>query len=139
MGADDAVNAAGLARLGRQFVAFFGVGIVAAIVHYGALIGLVEALGWPALPATLVGYVAGGIVSYGLNRSLTYEAQRGHAEAGWRFATVAAVGFALTAGLMALLHGRLGLHYLVAQVITTGIVLVWSFLAHKFWSFRDRS
>lgn len=128
-----------LARLARQFAAFFGVGVIAAIVHYGLLIGLVEAFFYDPVHATLAGYVAGGVVSYVLNRIFTYDAQRNILESGWRFAVVAALGFGLTWVLMALLHTRLGWHYLIAQVITTGIVLVWSFLAHKFWSFGERA
>jgi putative flippase GtrA len=27
------------------------------------------------------------------------------------------------------------LHYLLAQLVTTGVVLLWSFLAHKLWTF----
>lgn len=123
----------------RQFIAFFGVGIVAAITHYGVLIWLVEMEGMPVIPATLVGYVLGGLVSYGLNRVVTFAATRSHMEAGWRFAIVAGVGFFLTWGLMGLFHGRWAIPYLIAQVITTGIVLVWSFLAHKYWSFDDRN
>lgn len=125
------------ARLIRQFAAFFGVGIVAAIVHFGLLIGLVELAKLPAIPATLIGYVAGGVVSYALNRAFTYQSTRNHVDAGWRFAVVAGVGFCLTFLLMGLMHGRLGWHYLVSQVITTGIVLLWSFVAHKFWSFGE--
>ena len=60
---------------------------------------------------------------------------RPHDEAGWRFAVVAGVGFCLTWLCMGLLNGRLGLHYFLAQIVTTGIVLVWSFLAHKLWTF----
>jgi putative flippase GtrA len=121
--------------LSRQFTLFVVVGIAAAIAHFGALIGLVEAGGWAPEPATLVGYVAGGIVSYALNRRHTYVSDRPHAEAGWRFALVAGVGFGLTYLSMSLLHGWLGLHYLPAQLATTGAVLVWSFLAHKLWTF----
>jgi putative flippase GtrA len=85
-----------------------------------------------------MGYVAGGIVSYLLNRAFTYATERSHAEAGWRFAVVAAVGFGLTFALMSVMHGWLGWHYLPSQIITTGIVLVWSFLAHKYWSFGEK-
>jgi putative flippase GtrA len=118
-----------------QVLAFAGVGVVAAAVHFGLLIGLVELAGWAAVPATLMGYVGGGLVSYGLNRRHTYRSDRPHGEAGWRFAVVAGVGFGLTWLSMALLHGRLGLQYVLAQVLTTGLVLVWSFLAHKVWTF----
>lgn len=120
-------------------LAFFGVGIAAAIVHYGLLVGLVEIYFYDPVSATLAGYLMGGIVSYGLNRAYTYEAERSHFEAGWRFGVVAAIGFGLTWLLMALFTRSLGWHYLPSQVLTTGIVLVWSFAAHKYWSFRDRS
>lgn len=133
------IDLAALARLGRQFVAFFGVGLIAAVVHYGLLIGLVEIFFYDPVSATLAGYVAGGLVSYVLNRLYTYDAERGHLDAAWRFGIVALVGLCLTYLLMALFHRALGWHYLLAQVVTTGIVLAWSFLAHKYWSFRDRS
>ena len=123
----------------RQIASFVGIGVIAAIIHFGLLIGLVEGRWISPVPATLIGYIAGGMASYLLNRRHTYASTRGHGEAGWRFAVVAGVGFILTSALMALLNGLMGLHYLGAQLITTGIVLIWSFLAHKYWSFRDRS
>lgn len=129
----------GIAHFLRQFVAFFGVGVIAAIVHYSLLVGLVEIFFYDPVSATLAGYVAGGIVSYVLNRIYTYDAERSVFEAGWRFGLVAAVGFVMTYALMVVFARLLGWHYLAAQIVTTAIVLVWSFLAHKYWSFRDHS
>jgi putative flippase GtrA len=129
-----------LLPLARQFSTFFGVGLVAACVHFGVLIGLVELLGLKPVPATLVGYTAGGFVSYILNRRLTYASDRPHAEATWRFAVVAGLGLFLTWVLMALFMRLLGpAYYIPAQLVTTGIVLVWHFLAHKVWTFAHRS
>jgi putative flippase GtrA len=127
-----------LVHLSRQFAAFSGVGVIAAVVHYGLLIALVEMAAWNPVTATLAGYVAGGIVSYGLNRRLTYASDRPHAEATWRFALVALTGFVLTGGLMQVLTGWLGAPYLPAQLVTTGIVLFWSFVAHRLWTFAAR-
>lgn len=124
------------APLTRQFTAFVGVGMAAAVAHYGVLIGLVEAGAMDPVLATLLGYLAGGLVSYVLNRRLTYASDRPHAEAGWRFAVVAAVGFGLTGLLMFAFTRWLSAPYLPAQVATTGVVLFWSFLAHKLWTFR---
>ena len=45
-------------------------------------------------------------------------------------------GFLLTGTFMHLFTRWLALPYLPAQVVTTGIVLVWSFLANKAWTFR---
>jgi len=122
-------------RLARQFSAFFGVGLVAAVVHYGTLIGLVEGAGAGPVPATLAGYVLGGVVSYLLNRRHVFASDRPHREATWRFAVVAGVGFVLTGLLMALLTGPLALPYLPAQVLTTGVVMLWSFAANRRWTF----
>jgi putative flippase GtrA len=122
-------------RVSRQFGAFAGVGVAAAVVHYGLLIGLVESAAAGPVQATLAGYVAGGVVSYALNRRLTYASDRVHREAIWRFVLVASVGFLLTWLFMQMFTGWLDAPYLPAQLVTTGIVLVWSFLAHKIWTF----
>ncbi len=119
----------------RQITLFILVGLAAALAHYGTLIGLVEGRRWTPVPATLCGYVAGGIVSYVLNRRMTFESGRAHSQAIWRFAAVAAVGFALTWVAMLILVDGLGAPYLAAQGLTTGLVMVWSFLAHRFWTF----
>jgi putative flippase GtrA len=124
-----------LNRLARQFAAFFGVGMAAAIVHYGLLVALVEGAAFEPVPATLAGYVAGGLVSYALNRKHTYASSRPHREATWRFALVAFVGFLLTWLFMQIFTGWLGAPYIPAQLVTTGIVMLWSFLAHKAWTF----
>lgn len=122
-----------------QFSRFFGVGVVAAVVHYGLLIALVELARIAVVPATLFGYVAGGVASYILNRRLTYTTTRGHVAAGWRFALVAGVGFLITGAIMHVFVDRLGAPYLPAQLVTTGIVLIWSFFAHKWFSFGERT
>ncbi len=122
-------------RLRFQLSAFALVGIAAAAVHYGLLIGLRRGAGWPAVPAALCGYVGGGLVSYRLSRAHVFETARAHLDAGWRFAVVAGVGFCLTGLAMHLFVDRLAIHYLLAQVVTTGMVMIWSFIAHKFWTF----
>lgn len=122
-------------RLARQFVAFFGVGVAAAVAHYGLLIALVEGSGAQPVPATLAGYIAGGLVSYVLNRRHTYGSSRPHREATWRFAVVALVGFGLTWLFMHAFVEWLGAPYIPAQLVTTGIVMLWSFIAHKAWTF----
>ena len=121
----------------RQFSAFAGVGVVAAVAHYGTLIGLVEGFGVAPVSATLAGYILGGVVSYILNRRYAFRSDRPHREATWRFAVVAGVGFVLTGLVMALLNGRWGLPYLPAQLLTTGVVLVWSFAANRLWTFSS--
>lgn len=124
-----------LHRLSRQFAAFFGVGLAAAALHYCMLILLVEGAGVHPVTATLAGYTGGGFISYTLNRRHTYRSSRPHREATWRFALVAFIGFLLTWILMHAFTVWLAGPYLPAQVITTGVVMLWSFMAHKIWTF----
>ena len=122
-------------HLSRQFVNFVIVGIAAAVVHYSVLIGLVEGAKAGTVVATLAGYIGGGVLSYWLNRRFTYRSDRPHGEAAWRFALVAGVGFLLTGALMQLFNGLWGWPYLLAQLVITGIVLIWSFVANRIWTF----
>lgn len=123
----------------RQLLVYGLAGGLTAVAHYGVLVCLVELGHVDPVPATLAGFVVGAVVSYTLNRWMTFDATRSHAEAGWRFALIAAAGFALTWVLMHLFVTRLGLPYLPMQLVTTGLVMVVSFLGHKFFSFADRA
>lgn len=119
----------------EQFARFCGVGVLAAVAHYGTLIVLVAGLAAPAVPAALAGYLAGGVLSYLLNYRWVFASDKAHRTAAPQFFVVAAVGFVLTGLAMAALTGPLGLHWLLAQVLTTGVVMLWSFAANRFWTF----
>lgn len=121
----------------RQFASYALAGVATAVVHYTVLIGLVEVFGTGPVPASLAGFAVGGIVSYTLNRWLTFDATRTHAQATWRFGLIAFGGFVLTGLLMSLFVTRLGLPYLPMQLVTTLCVMVFSFLGHKYWSFAE--
>jgi len=119
----------------RQFSSFVVVGFIATGVQFALLIGLVELAGIPAVAAALIGYGSGGLVSYSLNRRHVFRSNAPHQAAVARFTLVAAVGFGLTYLFMSLLVNGAGIPYLLAQVATTGIIMFWSFAAHKMWTF----
>ncbi len=121
-------------RLGELFT--FGlVGVVAALFHYGTLIGLVELAGTGPVPASAAGFVVGGLVSYWLNYHWTFRSTRDHGTAMPTFFLIALVGLGLNTLLMALLTGWVGLQYVIAQVLTTAVLLFWHLLANRRWTF----
>lgn len=61
---------------------------------------------------------------------------RPHEEAVWRFSLVATVAFVLTYLFMRLFHEIAHVPYLLAQVGTTLIVMIWTFAANRLWTFR---
>ena len=119
----------------RQLATYASVGVGATLAHYAVLVALVEAAGWRAVPATLCGYVVGGVVAYLLNRRHTFASDRPHTEATWRFALVAFVGFCVTYALMSLFVDRWGAPYLPAQMVTTVLAMFVTFALNRRWTF----
>jgi putative flippase GtrA len=87
--------------------------------------------------ATSGGFVVGAIFNYFANYHLTFRSRQGHAGTMRRFFLVAAAGLAVNAGVMALVHRELELHYMVSQVLATGAVVVLTYLANRAWTFRE--
>lgn len=120
----------------RQFLRFAIVGAIATAVHYSVLVGLVELAGLNAVAATTIGFSVGAVVSYVLNRKVTFDSDQPHGIAFAKYATVLAVGLAINGAIVAgLLY--VGVYYLIAQPIATGLVLFWNFGASRLLVFRD--
>jgi putative flippase GtrA len=122
--------------LATQFTKFAGIGVIGTAAHYVTLISLVQATGANAVLASSIGAIIGAIVNYFLNYHFTFQSSKRHHEAITKFFAVATVGFFLNGILMAALTTSLGIYYLLAQVITTGLVLVWNFAGNRYWTFR---
>lgn len=122
-------------RLLGQFATFSAVGAAAAVGHYGVYIGLVAGAGADPVPATMAGFVLGAAMSYALNYRFTFRSAKRHREALMKFLAVAGVGFLLNSLIVGVLTGPAAMHYLLAQVIATGSVLVWNFGANRLWTF----
>lgn len=116
---------------------FLGVGIVAAIAHYGTLIGLVEGFRLDALVASTIGFALGAVVSYTLNYKFTFFSKNRHREAFIKFLAVAIVGSLLNGMIVAFSIDVIQLHYLVGQLIATGLVFAWSYIANRMWTFTS--
>ena len=127
---------ASMAALFRQFINFTGVGFVSAIGHYGLLIALVQLAGIAAVPASAAGALLGAWINYTLNYHFTFRSSKRHREAALKFAAVATVGLVLNTLFMWVGVDLIGAHYLLAQVVTTGLVLIWSFAGNRFWTFQ---
>lgn len=123
--------------LQREFTSFLIVGGVATACHYALMILLVEGFGVSVLIASAAGALFGAIVSYRLNRTLTFRSHRKHRIAVPRFFTIAGLSLAANTLFMALFTGPMGLNYVFAQIITTLFLILLTFLGNKFWTFRS--
>jgi len=121
-----------------QFIRFAGVGVVGTVVHYSVLIISVQFLRVPPVPASVMGFVLGGIVNYYLNYRITFRSNKKHYETFSKFFSIAFVGLLFNTVLMALFAEILNWHYLISQIMTTGLVLLWNFAGNKLWTFREK-
>ena len=119
----------------QHFIRYSAVGAVATALHYALLVLCVELFGWPAWLASGFGAVVGAQLAYVGNRWFTF-AHRGDVSASWpRFQATALMGALLGMAVVALAV-RLGLHYVLAQMLATGLSLVLTFGINRVWTFR---
>jgi len=121
-----------------QFVRYTGAGFISAIGHYGLLIALVQGFSVAPVPASLAGALLGAWINYWVNYHYTFRSSKRHLDSVVKFAAVATVGLLLNGLFMWVGVAVLELHYLLSQVVTTGLVLIWSFLANRLWTFHVR-
>ena len=119
----------------KQFSRFTGVGMVSAIGHYGLLIALVQGLAVEPVRASVAGALLGAWINYALNYRYTFRSRQRHRDSLVKFAVVAALGLLLNTLLMWLGVAVLRVHYLISQLCSTGLVLLWSFSANRIWTF----
>ncbi len=120
----------------RQFLLFTVVGAIGTIVQYLILVILSSLFSvWPVISSG-VGFVTGALVNYFLNYYITFGSSKAHLIACARFFSIALVGLCLNTIIMYVIIKYASIHYLVAQLLATGIVLIWNFTANKCWTFR---
>ena len=122
-------------RVFAQFIKYATAGAAGTVVQYALLLLLVEGAGMGSVLASTCGAVAGAFVNYTLNYRYTFRSSRPHAEAMVKYFTVTAGGIALNALVLAAATSLLGLHYVFAQLLATGVVLLAAFATNRAWTF----
>jgi alpha-1,2-mannosyltransferase len=122
--------------VGSQFLSFTTVGATGTAAHYATLIAAVS-LGLGPVIASAIGCTVGATVNYVLNYHVTFRSRLAHRHSAPRFALIAVASLLLNTLLMAVGVLGLGLHYLVAQIVATGVVLCCNFVLSRIWAFNE--
>lgn len=120
----------------RQFLSFVVIGGGCTLIQYIILYGLTEFLGVAPVISSSIGYALSAILNYLLNRRLTFSSERKHSESVPRFFAISVAGLIINAAIIYLFQTLGGVHYLIAQIISTIIVLFWNFSANRAWTFN---
>jgi putative flippase GtrA len=124
-----------IARHARSFPVYVGSGGVATASHYMVTVAAVELLSVAPVVATSVGFIVGAIVKYWLNYAVAFRSRARHIGAITRFAIFVGALLALNTVVFELLHGVLGLHYLVAQAVSTLALIPPGYFINRHWVF----
>lgn len=125
-----------LRRTTSQFLRFATVGGIATAIHYLILITLVNGANMNAVWASSIGFIVSAVCNYLLNYRFTFKSNVEHRRAIITFFIVASVGLVLNSLVMQIMTKYLGVHYLLAQVLATGLVLMWNFTGNRLWTFK---
>lgn len=123
----------------NQLKRFLAVGLLATTVHFLVLMSCVEFLTMNVAIASATGFLLGLVVNYWLNRNYTFSSNAPHSTTAIRFGAVAGTGLLINTLMMTFLDGNGWLPYLLAQCVTTAVVLVWNLLWNALWTFKSEN
>jgi len=119
-----------------SFLRYSTVGGIATGLHYAVLFILVEVFHFRPAYSAAIGAGCGAVVAYYLNVQFTFK----YASINWptlcRFLIIAAIGAAFSAFLVWVTTSVLLLHYIVGQIAATFVILMVTYFANAFWTFR---
>jgi len=118
-----------------KFARYGSAGAIGTAAHFAILAALVQLGGASPVSASTAGAIVGAIINYALNYRFTFSSRRAHHVALPRFFAIAAAGVVLNAAVLSATLALVRPHYLVAQVVATGVVLIAGFLANRKWTF----
>jgi putative flippase GtrA len=120
----------------RAFFYYIVSGVASVATHYAFMIAAVELAAWRELVATSVGFIVGTITKYFMNYYLAFSSEEPHRAAIPRFAVMVLMLFTANGVIFSALHEQAQLHYVVAQVLTTGLLVPVGYVVNRLWVFR---
>ena len=128
----------------RQFISYFGVGGVSALVEWCVFSLLEYLLDVPYLLATVLAFLVSTTTNWILGRTFTFKDsayQEKKAKEAFLVFLVSAIGLAFNLILMYLFVDVFGMDTnllkTTAKVLATGLVFIWNFLSRKYWVYRE--
>lgn len=120
----------------KQFIKFGFVGVAAAIIDFGLLSIFTEFFNIHYLISAALSFIIATIFNYWISMKYVfisrYSQQEKQREA-LLFLILSLVGLALNQMLMWFFVDIAAIHYIIAKVFATVIVMVWNFISRKLW------
>jgi putative flippase GtrA len=116
-----------------QFIRYFFVGGVAALVNILLLFILTDIFFIYYLLSNVLSFIAGLTVNYILSKRLVFYTNFGNKKIEFiLYGFIGGIGLVFDTGLIYFFTEIMGIYYLFSKIISTFLVFVWNFLARKF-------
>jgi putative flippase GtrA len=132
----DAPKAQLKAPIAAQFVKFGIVGVSNTLLSLVVYAVLLKAFGVWYLAASAIGFAVGTVNGFLWNRRWTFRGHVGDALTPVRWFVVQGFGLLANLGLVFVFVHDAGLDKLLGQACATAIVVVFTFMANRAWTFR---
>ncbi len=120
-----------------RLIRFAGVGGLATFAHVLVALAADAALPVSAQKANLIGFVAGFLVSYGGHARITFGASLRSGPQLLRFFILSLAGLAASSLTVHVVATLLGLGFLTAMVAVVVIVPAITYIAMRYWVFKE--
>ena len=127
----------------KQFLSYFGVGGISALVEWAVFSLFEYLLNIPYLLATILAFLVSTTVNWILGRTFTFKDstfQEKKTKEVFLVFFVSAIGLAFNLLLMYVFVDLVGMNTnllkTLAKILATGIVFIWNFLSRKLWIYR---
>ncbi len=128
----------------KQFLSYFGVGGISALVEWAVFSLLEYLLDMPYLLATILAFIFSTTTNWFLGRTFTFKKSAykdKKAKEIFLVFLVSAIGLGFNLLLMYLFVDVFGMNTnllkTIAKILSTGIVFIWNFLSRKLWIYRE--
>ena len=116
-----------------QFIRYFFVGGIAAVVNVGSLFIFVDLVGINYIVSNVLSFILGLIVNYILSKKLvfTHDNSMNIVFEFIMYAIIGVLGLGFDTLILWLLTSKASLYYMLSKIISTGLTFIWNFVARK--------
>ena len=121
----------------RQLIVYSFVALIPTTVDFSLVYLLTEFAGLYYINSLIIGFMVGTLVSYIAQKRLTFRnGSNKYAPQFSIFCGVSLVGLLMNTVIVFSLVEFCGLWYILGKVVSTGVVLIWNFSAHRYITFE---
>ena len=116
-----------------QFIRYFFVGGIAAVVNIGSLFLMVDIFNINYILSNIVGFILGIIINYSLSKMIVFTDNEdiNRIFEIMMYVIIGILGLIFDTVMLWIFTSKIGIYYMISKIISTILIFVWNFVARK--------